>query len=411
VKKFILYIFLAGLIFRILAIFIVGNYHEPAAFEYGQIAQNIVDGNGFSRPAFSEDKVSLTSSHAPIYPYFLAFFYQFGRKPSVFIFIQIIQAVISALTIIMIFWISDIIFNRKVAYLSAVGVALYPVFIYYTTKLVPTTLSIFLLSLFILLVLKSKKFGMLSLSGVILGLTILCEPVAFMVIPAVIIWWIAIKKYDIKKLSVIIFISVLVLLPWTVRNYIVHRHFVPVTTQFGFNFWLGNNPNATGTAYFRVNPDSSDYYISMLETLPVNVRDSLSEIDEIARSRFFLEEGIDFIKDQPFNALKLLMKKVYYYWWFKPPGTYVSKDMEKYDFLLKIFYPFILFTGIVGFILSRKYIKDTSLIIMIIFFISSLYIIANAGLVRYRVIIEPYIIIFVSFFLCYLNIKTREKKH
>jgi len=396
-KKFIVYIFLAGLTLRILAIFIVGNYHEPADFEYGQIARNIVNGNGFSRPAFSEDNVSLTSSHAPIYPYFLAFFYQFGRKPSVLIFIQIIQAVISAFTIIIIFGISEIIFNRKVANLSAIGVALYPVFIYYSTKFVPTTFFIFLLSLSIFLIMKTKKTGLLFLSGIILGLTILCAPVAFMGIPAVIIWWIAIKKYDIKKLFVIISLAVLILIPWTARNYFVHRHFVPVTTQFSLSFWIGNNPKATGTDYLKVNPESSDDYIFMLQTLPENIQDSLSKIDEFDRSRYYLKEGINFIRDEPLKSLKLIMKKFYYYWWFAPASIYASKDIEKYGFLLKIAYLSILFTGIIGFVLSRKFIEDTSLLIMIMFFISSLYIVAHVGLIRYRAIIEPYLIIFASF--------------
>lgn len=394
---------------RILAIFIVGNYHEPADFEYGQIARNIINGNGFSRATFSEDDVSLTSSHAPIYPYFLAFFYQFGRRPSIFIFIQIIQAVISALTIIIIFGISEIIFNRKVANLSAIGVTFYPVFIFYSTKLVPTIFLIFFLSLSIFLIMKNKKSTLLLIvTGVILGFTILCDPVAFMVVPAVVIWWIAIKRYDFKKLVVIVSIAVLILIPWAVRNYIVHRHFVPVTTQFGLSFWLGNNPNATGTDYFKVNPRSSDDYIFMLQTLPENIRDSFSKIGEFDRSRFYLKEEIDFIGDEPLKSLKLFIKKFYYYWWFAPPGIYASQDIEKYGFLLKIAYFFLLSTGIIGFILSRKFIKDTSLLLMVMFSVSLLYIIAHVGLIRYRVILEPYLIIFVSFCFYSLNMKLKN---
>lgn len=408
-KKFIVYLFSAGLILRILAIFIVANYYEPSDYEYGQIARNIVAGNGFSRVVVSEGEVSLTSSHAPVYPYFLAFFYKFGRKPSVFILIQLIQAVISALTIIIIFGISEKIFNRKVANLSAVGVALYPVFIYYSTKLVPTTLSIFFLSLLILLVLKSEKLVMLSLSGVILGLTILCEPVAFMVFPAIILWWIIIKKYDLKKLAVVVFIAILIHVPWMIRNYVVQRHFVPITSQFGLNFWIGNNPKATGTDYFKVNQESNEDYKFMIHTLPESIQDSLLEIDEIARSKYYLKEGISFIRDEPFKFLKLLIKKTYYYWWFAPADLYNSKDIEKYGFLLKIFYLLIFLPGIVGLILSKKYITDTSLIIMIMFFISSLYIVAHVGLIRYRVIIEPYLIIFLSF--CFYSLAIRIKNY
>lgn len=407
-RKFIVYLFLIGLALRIIAVFYVKNYYKPRDYEYGEIARNIVNGNGFSRSVFSEEGTYLTSSHAPVYPYFLAFFYKFGNKPFVFIIIQIIQAIISAITIVIIYGIAGIIFNRKVANISAVGFTFYPLLIYYSTKLVPTTFSIFFLSLSIFLIMKSRKSVLLSVScGTILGLSILCDPIKFMVILPLIIWYIFIKKYELREPVIILSIAVLILIPWTVRNYIVHHHFVPVTSQFGFNFWLGNNPNATGTAYFKVNPDSSDYYISMLQTLPENIQDSLSKIDEIARSRYFLKEGVNFIRNEPFKYLNLLIKKTYYYWWFKPPDIFVSKDMEKYGILLKIFYPIILFPGIIGLILSRKFIRDTSLMIMIMFFISSLYIIANVGLIRYRAILEPYLIIFASFCLCSLNIRNR----
>jgi hypothetical protein len=40
----------------------------------------------------------------------------------------------------------------------------------------------------------------------------------------------------------------LVILPWVVRGYRVHGRFVPLKDSFAKEFWIGNNPAATGTA-------------------------------------------------------------------------------------------------------------------------------------------------------------------
>ena len=148
----------------------------------------------------------------------------------------------------------------------------------------------------------------------------------------------------------------------------------------------------------------------MLQTIPENIRDSLSDIDEIARSGYYLREGINFIRNEPFKSLKLLIKKAYYYWWFVPLDIYTSKDIGKYGSLPRVLYLFILLAGIGGFILSREYIKDTSLIIMIMFFVSLLYIVAHVGLIRYRVFLEPYLIIFAAFCFCSLSVKIKGHK-
>jgi 4-amino-4-deoxy-L-arabinose transferase-like glycosyltransferase len=44
-------------------------------------------------------------------------------------------------------------------------------------------------------------------------------------------------------------VALAVLAPWTARNAHVQGRLVPVKSGFGKELWLGNNPNATGTAY------------------------------------------------------------------------------------------------------------------------------------------------------------------
>ena len=42
--------------------------------------------------------------------------------------------------------------------------------------------------------------------------------------------------------------------PWTVRNAIVHRQFVPIASSGGVNFWIGNHREAIGDGDLAANP-------------------------------------------------------------------------------------------------------------------------------------------------------------
>jgi len=379
----------------------VANFYAPCDYEYGEITRNIIAGKGFSRALVSEENPLPTSTHAPLYPYFLAFFYQFGTKPFVYFIIQLIQAMIFTFAIYFVFKTTRLIFNDSVGRITEWIVALYPALIYYTTKLVPTTLFLFLISLTICLIINSKEkiFLYYLLCGFVLGMSILCDPVAFVLYPVIFIWFLVCKKINFFRVCLIILISFIVLLPWTIRNYKVHRTFVPVTTQFGVNFWIGNNQNATGTDFYKIKSIKTEDYILMTQILPSDIQDSLNKISEFERTRFYLHRGFDFILHNPVKFLNLLIKKLYYYWWFAPSSEYSSKDLQKYRVLLYISYIPALILGLAGIFLSIKNRKPVLFILLSIFFISGLYIFTHVGLIRYRMPVELYLLMFSGYFV------------
>jgi len=399
--KFIIILFIIGFVLRIGFIFVSKSYINPNDWEYGEIARNLVADNGYARTTVFNGSLELTSSHAPLYPYFLSVFYNLGQKTWVFIIIQFIQAFLSSLIILIFYKTALLLFNKSVAILTSVGITLYPPLIYYSAKLTPTTFFIFLLSLTILLIFKIKKDNLISkiLPGIMLGLSILCNPLALTIFPALIIWHFIERKISLKDLILIIVTSLIILVPWTIRNYSVHHHIIPVTTQFGINFWIGNNPNATGTDYYKVYSIKQGNFVLMDQTLPRKVKNELGRKSEIARSKFFLKQGIKFIKQNPIKFLRLLLKKCYYFWWFAPSEINASVDVIKYKTIYMIFYIPVLILGLLGILMSlnRKFIKNNLLIILVIFFISSIYIITHVGLIRYRIPLETYLIMFVGF--------------
>lgn len=221
--------------------------------------------------------------------------------------------------------------------------------------------------------------------------------------PAIFFWFLFSKKINFYRMALIIISSLVILIPWTIRNYNIHKRIIPVTTQFGVNLWIGNNPDATGTDYYKIMSFKKEEYILMTQTLPSNIKDSLSRISEIECMDFYLNESFKFIKKEPIKFISLLFKKFYYYFWFAPPSEYSSKDLEKFRILFYMIYLPLLITGIAGIFSSIKDHKNVLLIIFCIFFISCIYIFTHVGLIRYRLPLELYLIIFSAYFVKYLK--------
>jgi hypothetical protein len=54
-------------------------------------------------------------------------------------------------------------------------------------------------------------------------------------------WMVVRRRHRSAGIAVLAF--ALTLLPWTVRNFLVHGHLVPITTMGGIVLWEGNNPH------------------------------------------------------------------------------------------------------------------------------------------------------------------------
>ncbi|MGB3479465.1 MAG: glycosyltransferase family 39 protein [bacterium] len=398
--KLLILLIVIGFSARLICMIVLKSYVDPQAWEYGDIAENIVEGRGFSRINEFSHTIENTSSHAPLYPYFLSFFYQFGQKNSVYLIIQLIQILVSALTIWIIYKTTLLLFNRLSAIIAALGASLYPPLIYYSTKLTPTVWTVFFMSLtiFFILKLKNNSLGTTFLCGLTMGLSILTNPIAFAFFPALIIWYLVKKPVEFRKLCLLILVTLVVLVPWTIRNHKIHHRLVPVTTQFCKNLWIGNNPNATGTDYYRVVHDSNPHFVLMTSTLSRKIKDKLGRKTEIERSDYFITQGLIFIVQNPTKFMNLLFTKAFYFWWFAPPEINGSVDAIKYRVINTMIYGPLLVLGIIGIILSlsHNYIKQSLVILLVLIIISATYIFTHVGLARYRMPVETILLIFAS---------------
>jgi len=369
------------------------NYNDPQTWEFGQIAENIVESNGFKWDEYGRIPLQDTSIQAPLYPYLLAFLVKFF--PSPYLLLQLIQIIFSVMAGVFLYYAGREMFNKHIGLLCFCIYGFHPVFIFIPTQFLPLTFYLFHLGIGVYLFEKIRnQYKALSivLFGINSGIALLWDPIYILFLVAVFFIWLTgflKKKREMLQAIIIGFgIIVLIILPWLIRNSTVHGQFVFIKSNFGYNLWRGNHFDATGTGRMH---DESNIDKTMPEELREKLRSPEFQI-EIKRDNLFKREGLKFIREHPLYSLKLTIKKASYFWWFDPTHPRAK------NIIYRIFYSLSLFLGIGGFILLKSYWKRYSVYILHSIFLTIVYSVTIV-LPRYHMQIDYILLIFMSYLL------------
>lgn len=141
-----------------------------------------------------------------------------------------------------------------------------------------------------------RGLSLLVLSGLCLGYAGLTQP-------ATLLFGIILPGYDVLarapgrealfRLGVAGLIAVMTVMPWTVRNYLIHDAFIPVNTAGGIVFYSANNPNATG-GWIK----GSAY-----------LDEAFQDAGELEANRLGFKRGMDWISSNKAGFVKLAVIK------------------------------------------------------------------------------------------------------
>lgn len=197
----------------------------PDATMYERITDNVLAGKGFSVSTASPFKPTMQKE--PLYPFFIALIKLFPQYS--INFVVFIQILLSPFIALLIYLIGKEIFTEKIARLSALLIALIPIYGEMSFFIMPELLFTLLLCTAVLCLLKAQNSINLFwfiLAGMLLGFSTLCRNVA---LPLLFIYPITIllskNKENIKrkslvlKLAVFMFSFAVVITPWMYRNY------------------------------------------------------------------------------------------------------------------------------------------------------------------------------------------------
>jgi 4-amino-4-deoxy-L-arabinose transferase-like glycosyltransferase len=88
-----------------------------------------------------------------------------------------------------------------------------------------------------------------ALAGVLFGLAVLTRETVLYFVPLAALWLAWRRPSGLRRASVLLGTTLVVVLPWTVRNYLVFGAFVPVSTAGALNLWQGNTPLSRQEVY------------------------------------------------------------------------------------------------------------------------------------------------------------------
>lgn len=406
-KPIVLILFLA-LAIRLIYVFSFSN-QLPQTYDgrvFDDFAMNIIEKKQFclspDNPewqAFYKVKGSL-SWRPPLYPFFLASIYKiFGHS---FMAVRIIEAFIGTFTVLLVYIIGLRFFNKTSALIASFIIATYPSFIQFTGNFMRATLFTFLITCLAYYIMKisHKKltaYWAYILIGILLGAITLLQPTILLFVPFFLIaLWFNYKKIAFKVFTISFASMLLIVLPWTIRNYKVHHKFVLITTSGGAALLQGNNLNSTaGPA-----PKTRDKDKPSWPDLSLEQRNLLETLNESDLNKQYYKWGLMYIRENPLRTLKEALKKGLSFW-FDSYGSYKTP----YGFTVRVFDAFLLIFGFLGIFYSlrawRKYL-------MAYFLILSFTLVPMIFLVvvRYRFPIIP----LLSLFAAYGVVALKEKK-
>lgn len=273
-----------------------------------------------------------TDGHAfyglPLYAYWLAFIYRaFGYGP----FIPgLIQSAVDAGTAALLYQLGCRAFGdgfhkrSAVGLLAAAGWALFVPAQTYSVILMPTALVVFVVWFLVWLLADSDVPPTplrILVYGFLIGFTAMAAATALFLVPLVVIAaWLRSRAADANplRLTAIALVSLIagVILgtaPCWVHNVFVARDRVFLSAHSGVNFWIGNNPSATGYPHFTEGLSAGQ--AGML-------KDSISLAEQAAGrtlrmsevSRYWNEKAAGYIRDNPGSWTRLMLRKFVNVW-------------------------------------------------------------------------------------------------
>lgn len=403
---------IVALALRLAAIAVVGPDPNITLYsESGIVANNLYEGRGYTYDFYGlRPEQPLQSFLPPLYVALVYAVLRWTAAPATTL--AVIQAILSSLLCGAVYLIAlELSRRQSVALLSALGAACYPVLVLMVNIPHSLTLHAFVLTWALattVLLLRRPSWGWAIVAGVLWGVIILGRPALLGFLPFIVLWlWLNRgSRYGWLRNSLVILVGVLVvILPWTIRNYRIHGQFVLIATNGGFNFWNGNNPFTTGSGHdvytaevdrFLGRPhDSSQPAIVQVHAypLPADVQARVTNMPEVELDQQLYQAGLNFMREQPGKWAALLGQKMISFWWFRPQiGTSYEASWTP---LYKLMYVALMILFTVGIIFSCRYWRRYSLLYLLIVY----YAVTNVFfqvLTRFRWEIEPLFLIFAS---------------
>jgi hypothetical protein len=354
---------------RLAMIFALATYRGDAgAYEHAEIAASVVRGEGFSFAFFHHQP--LPSSHqAPAIPLLLAAAYALWGvgSPAAHLALQLVNVAFGVVATIAMYIIARRLWNERVGVWAAAGFAVYLPLVYMTTRIQSINWSIgwLLITLALMIELRDRwasathiqgpyaprsPVRLAAITGASAAIGILGEPI--LLFPLAMFWLLPLadrlvgKPIAWRALLIAGVAALVVMAPWTIRNYCVHGKLMAVKSTFWYVFWQGNNRHATGVD--KLAPDAalqrslawrvgggaleSQMHEARAQAASVDTMLTRSELlelhalpTEVEKVAWFEQRAKAALAQNPAHYLSMCLRRLAINLWFDPtnPRSYV----------------------------------------------------------------------------------------
>jgi 4-amino-4-deoxy-L-arabinose transferase-like glycosyltransferase len=414
-----------GLVFRALYLFeLTGlpDFDHPLvdAHYHDYWARAIVTGD-WSPPQDEPDPHISTTPYfrPPGYPFFLAAVYEvFGMG---YVVPRIIQMLLGLGSVVLLFALGRRLFDDATALVGAALMAVYWVFVYFEGDFLEPALSVFLIVSFVLVLVRwydrpSLPAG--AAAGLLLGFLCLVRPNALLLIPVAGAWiyWAGRAALSGRRTLATILVllcgTFVVILPVTIRNYVVSGDFVLISSNAGINLLIGNSARADGEVRGTIpgigTLDTSFDYPEIVRRVEELEGRPMSDAEV---NRYLAGRALRQIASDPGRTVRLMIRKTLLFWGPKEvaDNKVIGLDRAHSRVLraIPLSFPIVLSLALLGLVRvwkdgkqlpGRKRRAATVLIFFVamVWFASHLPVAVTA---RYRVPVIPFLILFGAFFL------------
>jgi len=372
---------------------------------YDMLAQRVIGGYGFTvaEAWWPATRAGEPTAHwSYFYTLYLAGIYSVvGYHPLV---ARLLQAILAGLLMPwLVYRIGQRHFNDKVGLVAAGFMAVYLYFVYYAAALMTETFYImgvlWTLELAGQLAQPQDENPGLApglqwlLLGLSLGITVLLRQVFLLFIPFLFAWllW---RSYRYQPRSLVQTIGtligataviVLLIVPWTIRNYRAFNTFVLLNTNAGFAFFWGNHP-IHGYDFISILPADGPSYYSLIPK-------ELLGLNEADLDRTLLKRGLGFIQADVGRYLILSVSRIkdYFKFWPSADSGLISNLSRILSF--GILWPFMVY-GLIYHL--RRSFSSKALILYLFIVIYTAIHLLTWTLIRYRLPVDAILLVFAG---------------
>ncbi|GAK55725.1 glycosyl transferase family 39 [Candidatus Vecturithrix granuli] len=383
---------IVGLAFgvRVAAILLAGDVLERNlsldAMSYHAIAHNLVEHQIFNSPfdpPYRPDQPG--TFRPPLTPFFLAAIYAIAGVN--LLWGQIGLAVISAFTCGLTYRLGAKLFEPTIGILAGVLICGYPLLLLFVLLPLTEGLSIFLTLALMNLFYDEQADRMrhILLIGVVFGLLLLNKAANIVVVSCLLVWGFGrlSGSYVIQgmKIGFIAITAAVIILPWTLRNLTVTGTCIPINSNGGWTFYLGNNPHTEKNLTALERGASNGWIPSQEVYLPFQ---DLKFGDTRGYEARSIQLGWQFIKQHPGTFLNFALRKLKIFW---SPYQHVLDKIT--------WYPLAIFS-LIG--LGYALVQWRHHLLIYILLLSSMSIpIMFTSMPRFRAPLIPFLMIYAAF--------------